>query len=109
MKRLIARAKDAVLEKAVLRLLGPKVERYGEIRKFALNTSARQISGEISLRGDALPLIISEAHYRIEQSKGQTLLVLHGVKVSREWVQNLLDDHFREISVEIPDFVQLLA
>jgi hypothetical protein len=107
--RLIDRAKDAVLEKMVLRVLRPKAERYGEIRKFALNTSTRQIRAEISLRGDALPLIISEAQYRIEQRQGQTRLILHSVKVSREWLQNLLDDHFREIPIKIPDYVRLLA
>jgi hypothetical protein len=107
--RLLDRAKDAVLEKMVLRVLRPKVERYGEIRKFSLNTSTRRISAEVSLLGDPLPLVISEAQYRIVEKQGQTMLILHNVKVSREWLQNLLDDRFREIPIKIPDFVRLLA
>ena len=106
---LIDRAKDAALKKAALLLLRPKVERYGEIRQFTLDTVAKRLSAEILLRGDPLPLIISEAQYRIEQNHGQAMLILYEIKVSREWLQNLLDDHFREISVKIPDFVRLLA
>ena len=108
MSRFIARAKDAALKKAVLLLLRPKVERYGEIRQFTLDTSAKRLSAEIILRGDPLPLIISEARYRIEKSKGQALLIVHGIKVSREWLQNLLDDQFPDIAVKIPEFVRPL-
>src|SRR5207249_9553169 len=98
-----ARAKDAALGKTLLLLLGPKVERYGEIRRFRLDTSAKKLSAEIMLRGESLPLIISEAHYRIEQKRGQTLLILHGIKVSREWLQNVLDDQLPEISIKVPE------
>ena len=109
MRRLLDRAKDAALEQAVLLLLRPKVERFGEIRRFRLNTSAKKLSAEIILRGESSPLIISEAQYRIEQKRGQTLLIVYGIKVSREWLQNLLDDQVHEIPIKVPDLARLLA
>ena len=107
MSRLIQRAKNAALEKAVLRVLQPKVERYGQIRKLSLDTAAKKLSVEIVLRGETEPFKISEAHYRIEDRRGQTILVMHDVKVSREWAQHLLDDYFREIPIKIPDFARI--
>ena len=107
-RSLISRAKDATLEKAVLMLFRPKVERYGEIMRFKLDTSAKVLSADIRLRGEPIPLVISEAHYRIERQGKQAVLVLHDIKTSKEWLQNLLEDRFQEIRLKIPDVVRAL-
>jgi len=104
----LSRAKDVALEKALVMLLRPKFERYGEVQSFTLDTSAKKLSAEIMLRGESTPLIISEARYRIEQRADDSFLVVHKVKVSKEWLQNLLADHFPEITLKIPDFVKAL-
>jgi hypothetical protein len=104
----LTRAKDAALEKALVMFLRPKIERYGEVRDFTLDTTRKSLSAEINLRGESEPLVISEARYRIEQRGDQTMLVFHGVKVSKEWLQNLLDDHFQEITVKVPEVVKAL-
>ena len=104
----ISRIKDAALQKAILMMLRPRLERYGEIRNFSLDTSARRLSAELILLGDSSPLIISEAQYRVEKKADETILIFHSMKVSKEWVQNLLDDHFPELPVKIPDFVRPL-
>jgi hypothetical protein len=107
--RLLKKARDLALEKAVLLLMRPKVERYGELLALKLDTSAKKLSAEIMLRGETLPLVVSEARYRIEQKRGETRLIVFGVKVSREWLQNLLDDELPEISIKVPDLARLLA
>ena len=98
----ISLLKDAALEKAALRYLQPKVERYGEITHLAINTTKRQLSAEVLLRGDPVPVKISQANYRLEGDGTDTKLVLFNIKVSREWVQNVLDDHQPEIELRIP-------
>ena len=109
MSRLLHRAKKAALEKAVLLVLRPRVERYGEIQKLSLDTSAKKLNLEILLRGESETFKISEARYRIEERRGQTILILHDIKVSRQWAQNLLDDYFREIPIKIPDFARMFG
>ena len=42
----LSRAKDAALQKAVRALLRPKLERYGELRGFELDTSAKRMTAE---------------------------------------------------------------
>lgn len=102
------RVKDAALRKAVLMLLGPKLERYGEIQELEVDTTAKLVSAQLLLRGEAVPLVVDQAHYRIETQGEQSVLVVHGVKVSKPWVQNLIDDHMPEIRVKIPDVVRSL-
>ncbi|MEY2429121.1 MAG: hypothetical protein QOJ40_2006 [Verrucomicrobiota bacterium] len=104
----LSRAKDTALEKALVMLLRPKFERYGEVRQFALDTTEKTLSAEILLRGESAPLVISQARYRIETRGTDSYLVVHSVKVSREWLQNLLVDHFPEITLKIPEFVKAL-
>ncbi|HWI57972.1 MAG TPA: hypothetical protein VNZ22_12145 [Bacillota bacterium] len=101
----MSRAKDIALEKAILMLLRPKVERYGELRQLSLDTTAKVVSAEIRLRGDPIPLVISEARYRVERNGKDTKVIFHGLKLSKEWAQNLVEDHFREIPLKIPDFL----
>ncbi|HVV00089.1 MAG TPA: hypothetical protein VHH88_01925 [Verrucomicrobiae bacterium] len=102
---MFSRIKDAALEKAIRMFVGPKIERYGEIRELSLDTTNKTISAEIKLRGEALPVAIAEAHYDIVKRGGDTFMAVRGIKISREWAQNLLDDHFPSIEFKVPDFV----
>ena len=104
----LGRLKDAGLQKALLLLLRPRFERYGEIQELQLDTAARRVSAEIKLLGENDSMRIQEARYRIERRDGESFLVVHSVKVSRRWVQNLLEDHLPEIAVKIPESVRVL-
>ncbi len=104
----IARVKDAALERALLVWLRTKLHRYGEIQSLSLDTSAKLLTAEIHLRGEEAPLVISEARYRLEQGPKGTQVIVHGVKLSKLWAQNILDDHFREIRLKVPDFLRPL-
>jgi len=102
---MFSRIKDAALEKAILMVVKPKIERYGEIRSFSLDTTARVISAEIKLRGEPIPVIVSEAHYELEKAGAENYLIVSGIKLSREWAQNILEDHFPEIKLKIPEYL----
>jgi hypothetical protein len=109
MKRtLISRTKDAALRKALLHFLQPRFERYGEVRELEVNTTEKVLTAEVALKGEPFPFVISEARYRIEKKGDESWIVFYGVKVSKEWVQNLLDDQFPEISVKLPKMLEML-
>jgi hypothetical protein len=105
---ILSRLKDAALEKALLTFLRPKVERYGEIRNLTLDTSGKIVTAEIQLRAEAAPIVVTRARYRIEQRGADAFLIIYDVKISKEWAQNLLDDHFREIPIKVPELVRNL-
>jgi len=107
-RTLTSRAKDAALRKALLHFLRPRFERYGEILKFELDTTNKVIMAEVALKGEPLPFVISDAHYRIEREEHGSWIVFYGMKVSKEWTQNLLEDHFSEIRVKMPKVLDVL-
>lgn len=100
---MLSRIKDAALEKGLLVLLRPQVERYGDLRDISLDTSKRKLTAEVHLRGDAEPLTVHQAHYRLEQDGDRVVLVVSDIKVSREWLQNLVNDHFKEVRLKVPE------
>jgi hypothetical protein len=104
----LRRLKDAALEKAVLMFARPKFERYGELRSINVDTRSKVLKAEILLKGEEEPVTISRARYRLESKGDQKLLVVYDIKISREWAQNLLEDRFPELPIEIPDFVSSL-
>jgi hypothetical protein len=109
MKRtLISRTKDAALRKALLHFLKPRFERYGEISHLEVNTTDKVVAAEVLLRGEPAPFVISEARYRIEHRDDKPWIIFYRLKVSKEWVQNFLDDQFPEISAQLPKMLELL-
>jgi hypothetical protein len=105
----LSRFKDAALESLILAFLRPKVERYGEIVEFTLDTAAKTVSGLVHFHGEPAPLRISRASYRIETLANECALVIHGIQVDRPWVQNVIADHFPEIKIKLPPAIHSLA
>ena len=101
--------KDAALEQGLLLFLRPRFERYGEILDLSLDTVNKVITAEVRLVGEDQPLRVDQAHYRIVQSGEETRVVFYDIKVSREWAQRLLEDHFREIALKVPAVLRPLA
>ena len=96
------------MRKALLHFLRPRFERYGEIRELKVDTTAKVLSAELALKDEPFPFVISEARYRIERRAEESWIVFYGLKVSKEWAQNLLEDHFSEIPVKVPKVLQIL-
>ncbi len=103
-----SRVKDFALEKALALFLRPKLKRYGEIRRLSIDTTARRLSAEVSLHGDPLPLEITSVSYRVRESERGTSIVLFDFRLSKEWIQNLLEDQFAEVALPIPDTIKPL-
>jgi hypothetical protein len=109
MKRtLISRTKDAALRKALLHFLRPRFERYGQILELEVNTTAKALSAELLLKGEPLSFSISEARYRTEKRGEESWIVFYGLKVSKEWAQNFLEDQFPQIPVKVPKVLEVL-
>lgn len=104
----LSRAKDAALQTAIRAFLKPKLERYGELKEFDLDTSAKRATAELLLLGESTPLMVTEALYRLEQDEGQWYVVVYGIKTSKPWVQHLLEDHFPELRFKVPELVKTL-
>lgn len=101
-----SKAKNAALEQAILSVVRPKLERYGELRRFNLDTDSRTFTAEVMLLGETSPITISEGHYRLEKVGAEPYIVLHNIRISREWAQKALEDNLPEIRIKAPDFIR---
>jgi hypothetical protein len=101
--RALSRLKDAALQKGLLFFLRPKLKRYGELRDLTLDTSNKILTAEIDLLGDPTPLVISQARYDLQKQGEGLFLIVQDVKVSKPWIQNLIEDHLPEVRLKVPD------
>jgi len=107
-RSLLTRAKDAALQKAIRAFLKPKLQRYGELKDFTLDTAAKRVTARVLLHGESTPLAVTEAHYRLERDSGQWFVVIYGIKTSKPWVQHLLEDYFPQLRFKVPEIVRAL-
>jgi len=105
----LGRLKDIALEKGLAHFLRPKLARYGELKSLNVNTAKKSVSAEIQLLGEETPLVISNAHYRLEPEGERLFVAIHDVIVSRPWLQNVIDDHFDELRLEIPSSLRTMV
>jgi hypothetical protein len=105
---LVTKVKDAALERALLMLLEPMVKRYGRIKWLSLDTRAKTVAAEITLHGDAEALELSSATYRVEDRDDGCYVILSDLKFSKAWVQHLVEDHFRAITLRVPPVIRPL-
>jgi hypothetical protein len=66
------------------------------------------MGAELKLRGEPMPVVISEARYRVERRQAEAVLVFESVKVSKEWLQNLLEDYLLETALKLPAAIRAL-
>ena len=104
----LIRVKDSALAKGVELWLRPKLERYGQLTAFRVDSAARTVNAELQLKGEPNLVVTVDGKFRVEEKDERTVLVLHSLKISREWAQNLVDDFFTEIPVDIPPGVAKL-
>jgi len=104
----ISRTKDFAIEQALMLFLPPKLKRYGDLRKLSVNTTSKILTAEVRMLGDPIPLEATEIHYRVEESEAGVTIIFYGLKLSKEWIQNLVEDQFPEIRLPIPDFIRPL-
>ena len=88
------KAKDKMVGTAVRRLLESKLNRYGEIQNFSINTSDRNMSLTFLPTGEESPLSVNIDEYDIvKKDDGGVVISLEKVSADRTWANNLLEDH----------------
>lgn len=102
---------DRVKSKAICKGLNMLLNgRYGEIQELDLDTQRHCVSLKILLKGEPTPVDVSVGRYEIDDRDPiRPVIVLHDIKASRQWIQELASDNCEGKSVAIPQkFVPLL-
>jgi hypothetical protein len=108
---LFAKAKDRVVEQLALaylnnNLLGP----YGRATELRIDSTARQISICVELKGETSPVEIVITDYELRSEANRHVAVLKGVRTSRAWLTALAENRLLNVPLKLPPQVaQLLV
>ncbi len=83
--------------------LNGKYERYGQVQELSLDMDNRTIEALVLLSGEETPITLSTRYSLAKDADGQPFLNMREVRLSKPWMQALLDDRSPEgIKVKLP-------
>ncbi|MBV9671703.1 MAG: hypothetical protein JO076_02615 [Verrucomicrobia bacterium] len=107
----INKAKDLMISAAVKSRAGAKLERFGNMLDFKIDTSERTIHLSILLKGEQMPIDFSIRDYEIIEENGSQYLKLDSSKIetSREWLTRLVREKMIPERIPLPKQIGLIA
>ena len=97
--------KDSLTSSAAKSLLASRLDRYGKLTDLRIRSREKEISAEIVLEGEEIPVAIRIDRYRVVGTGGDYAVVVENVTASRPWLQNLLEDLLLGKPLPVPSIV----
>ena len=95
-------ADSAEVNNLLLALLNDKLEKYGVITSFSIDSNSKSIALEVELRGDGRPISIRIEGYMIEPDGDCSLLTIGEISCSKKWVQLIVKKFLAKGKLPIP-------
>lgn len=95
-------AKDAVASQAARSYVNGLIKRYGEVRELKIDSRAKTVAVVCELKGESEPVKIHVGAYRIVAEGELRFVEITACSCSKEWLQNLLEDHVRDRRLKLP-------
>lgn len=102
MKEAVGRGKDMALSAALKGLSERYVSRYGRLERIEIDSSRRSLEADILLHGETEPVTLSIDRFDIVHDGTHHLLVAHGIRASRAWIESLARDYLEARTLKIP-------
>jgi hypothetical protein len=108
--------KDAALSKALKKITehclmanNIKIERYGQMSNLNLDTSSKNLTIDLNLKGESEPVRIN-AQYSVNTEGEEPEITIENMQFSREWMSNLFEDYVpkENLSFKLPEQARTL-
>ena len=100
--KLFTNTKDKAVSVAVQKAINYKIEEFGEMLKFNLNSKAKTIDLEIMLNGESEPLYVQIKKYVLTQEDDKHYLEARDIVTSREWINIVASQYLSNQRFAIP-------
>ncbi|MET0262164.1 MAG: hypothetical protein ABW223_04650 [Rariglobus sp.] len=97
-------AKDAMASQAARRYVNGLITRYGEVSDLKIDSRAKSVDVTCQLIGEREPVTVHVENYSIVKNGEKTFVEVQNCTCSRQWLQNLLQDHARGRRFELPSW-----
>ena len=95
--------KDRLVETGAMAYLNSKLlAPYGKATSLRLDSTAKRITIEVELKGEASPLEVEVLDYEITEDKGRFFAKAKKIRTSREWLTILANDKLCDKRFEVP-------
>jgi hypothetical protein len=97
-----SKIKDGITTFAGSIILKKKLERYGTMMDFKIDSENKKIFLKISLKGEAKPLDITVNRYALVKQGNEEFIVIEDVTISKEWMNLLAADLLNKKEFKLP-------
>ncbi len=95
-------AKDSMTSSAARAFVNQRIERYGKLDEFRIDSRMKTVTATVALHGESEPITVRVGKYAVEESGGKKYLRVSDCTCNRPWLQNLLIDFAEKRRVELP-------
>ncbi len=94
--------KDKAISFSIKQFINLQIKEFGEMLKLNIDSKNKKISLEVMLLGEKEPLSVDVNRYELFQKEDKHFIKLKDIQTSREWINILIKNHFRDKEIEIP-------
>lgn len=94
--------KDKMTSFAGSIILKKKIERYGTMLDFRIDSEKKKIFLKISLKGEIQPLDIIVENYMLTKQGDEEVIIIENVSISKEWMNLLAADLLKRKEFALP-------
>ena len=100
---LVTGLKDRALSKGVELALNSRLQRFGKMLSFQLDSQKKTIELEVLLKGERDPLHVTVERYEIVREGAKYYLLAERIVTSREWINTVAESYLAGQRFEIPE------
>lgn len=100
---MLKKLKDKAVSAAATGGLKRKLEGFCEMFKLNVDSSAKVLTVEAMPKGEAEMVRVEVLGYRLEREEGRAVLFFEELRVSRPWMQTLVETFLPEKKFPLPD------
>lgn len=94
--------KDLSVAYILRKLLQKKLEAYGTIQSFELDSQSSKLSAEVLLKGETDPITLHIEEYELREEPGGTFVTVRRASASRAWISLLVKEFLTGKSFLVP-------
>lgn len=95
--------RDRAVEAGARAYVNGKIDRFGSVTRFELNSRERTLLLELELKGETSPISVAVGSYYITEDNGARYIAFGNVQASREWIGLALVQYLAGRRFKLPD------
>lgn len=95
-------ARDRAVEAAARSYIARQIEKFGELRKFEIDSRLKTLAIEVALKGEVSPVSVQVDKYEVVRRDGDSHIILRQARASREWITAAIEQHVLGREFKLP-------